>query len=713
MADHLSTTWNKFFRHRTKPINERFPGHYRAQVVETNDPLNMYRVKFRCPEMHNSDLPPEDCPWALPAPHLGGKMAGSFNHPCIGDWIWITFEKQHPYGPIYVGTADPTRVQAYTLPQISSPTPLPLNPDGKKSNEPPKDYKIEYLPKDGRPMQTGQVDRYGHIELYSSVGYYPQEHERPPPNPDFDPIAEASYSARQSPIVNDPDKKYILKATKYGNLILLGDQGFYWKKEEDGDKKYGEYTGDTKQDFDYEHKRWLDIQSLVNENNPTTTKDNTDQRRIMLVTRYGHKFEMRDVGYAQEGPQDNTARKGEVGEGRYLSKEKARDQRWIKLRTKSGMLIELNDSGTDISEDTNVQRTLIDEVAEEQKQAEAWNDRDSRFIRIVSRHGFKVALDDRGSNSDPNIELPRGNGVLIKGRRSPGSGGQPVEGDQRGFYFEFNENDLANNSTWGSPMGNIIELNDRYQYAMMASSVGRDFSSEYKGLEDNEFVGKPSMIEDPEVNSHHIKLDHQNEYIRFKTRCGNGTAPDNSVGPVNGINQGLEARDGNAGDGPWVEIVDSENRGIWFSRSKGLSIIRGKDGSNMYMWIDDATKKMTLYNANLEGSIDLYCAGSINIKSGANINLEAAGSLSLKSTGPLKMQGSSTKLTLQSNLQTNGEIRANRLRAAITQIPSPGGLEPDTTIVPQLPASLFPQDRGKTYNGPFEAVPEEEIKHAN
>jgi hypothetical protein len=133
----------------------------------------------------------------------------------------------------------------------------------------------------------------------------------------------------------------------------------------------------------------------------------------------------------------------------------------------------------------------------------------------------------------------------------------------------------------------------------------------------------------------------------------------------------------------------------------------------MYMWMDDSTNKLTLYNANLDGSIDLYCAGSINIKSGANVNIEAGGSLSLKSTGPLKMQGVSTKMTLQSNVQTNGEIRARQVRADLIRTPSPGGLEPDLAVTPQLPQMLSPTDRGKTYNGPFVAVPQEEIKHEN
>ena len=43
-------TWTKFMEARSKPLNERFPGQYRSLIVETNDPLNMGRVRFRCPD---------------------------------------------------------------------------------------------------------------------------------------------------------------------------------------------------------------------------------------------------------------------------------------------------------------------------------------------------------------------------------------------------------------------------------------------------------------------------------------------------------------------------------------------------------------------------------------------------------------------------------------------------------------------------------------
>lgn len=715
MSDNLSIVWNKFFKQRTRTLSERFPGHYRAIVVETNDPLNMYRVKFRCPELHNSDLDAADCPWAVPAPHLGGKSAGSFHHPCIGDYIWITFEKQHPYGPIYTGFADPTRRQMYALQQVSSPTPLPLNAQGKPSDKLPQDYKAEYLPKDGRPMQTGQIDRYGNLEISSAVGFYPKEHAEPPPTPDFDPLTQRQYNEAPKPEINDPDKKYILKITKYGNMLLLGDQGYYWKKEEKDDKKYGEFTGETAEDQEFEQKRWLQIQSLINEDKPSTKESDSDQRRNMLMTRYGHKLEMRDVGYAQPGPYDNKAREGEEGAGRYLSKEEVRDQRWIRIKSKGGMLFELNDSGVNPDKNKVIQRALLDDVKEEQKEAKDWEGRDSRFIRTSTAHGFKIVLDDRGSDKEDPVtnETPRGNGILIKGRRSPGAAGFQVSGDPRGYFFQFVENDLGNNSTWGSPMGHVVELNDRYQYLILASTMGKDYSAPYKGLEDNEFVRQPAMQRDPEKTSHHLKLDHQNEYIRLKTRAGKGPNPESSVGSTSGENQGLEARDGTNGDGPWVEVVDSDNRGIWFSKNSGLSIFRAKEGLNMFIYMEENTKKITVYNNNFEGSIDLYCLGSINIKSGADVNIDAGGSISMRSAGAMKLQGSSTKLTLVSDLQTNGTFRAERTISSLVRTPQPGGLDPNFVLPPTLPAFTFPTDRGKTYNGPFEEIPEDKIRHPN
>ena len=86
MSDNMHIIWDKFFSQRGKVLWERFPGHYRAMVVETNDPLNINRVRFKCPDMHDFDLLPEYCPWAVPSPEFGGLRTGRFVHACIGDW---------------------------------------------------------------------------------------------------------------------------------------------------------------------------------------------------------------------------------------------------------------------------------------------------------------------------------------------------------------------------------------------------------------------------------------------------------------------------------------------------------------------------------------------------------------------------------------------------------------------------------------------------
>lgn len=83
MSDNTHVIWSKFFNHRTRVLWDRFPGLYRALVVETNDPLNVYRVRFKCPDLHDFDLSPEDCPWAVPSNDLGGFRSGRFSHPRI------------------------------------------------------------------------------------------------------------------------------------------------------------------------------------------------------------------------------------------------------------------------------------------------------------------------------------------------------------------------------------------------------------------------------------------------------------------------------------------------------------------------------------------------------------------------------------------------------------------------------------------------------
>ena len=193
----VAVVWERFSEERTKPLSGRFPGIYRAIVVETNDWLQWHRVRFKCPELHDWSLKPEECPWADKAPWLGGKGAGSWSHPIIGDVVWITFEKQHPYAPVWIGFGSPTRREYYPLESIYTRSPLSLTEDGD-SNRQPNDYDEAYLPKDFRPMSHGWRDRYGSAEVDCSVGFYPKEHEQQPATLGQDAISQEQGTARSS-----------------------------------------------------------------------------------------------------------------------------------------------------------------------------------------------------------------------------------------------------------------------------------------------------------------------------------------------------------------------------------------------------------------------------------------------------------------------------------------------------------------------------------
>lgn len=726
MSNAYESAFDKFFKERTKPLNERFPGQYRALVVETNDPLNIGRVKFRCPELHDVTLPAVDCPWAVPAQDLGGAKAGRFTHPCIGDWVWITFEKQHPYAPMWTGFASPTRRGMYPMASVHSESPPMLNANGDLVAG-AADYDKKYLPKDRRPMAHGWVDRYGTADIHSSVGFYPSTHDTAPPPAGHDPLQNTEFQgSKEKPQVNAPDKKYSARITKYGHMFIMGDQGYYWKKSKSGESNIGEFTGDHDADIEWEKKRWLYIQKMINENVPDSVANNGDQRRIEWTTRYGHKIEMRDVGWAQKGPIESKSRQGEYAEPVLLSQESKNDYRWIKIRTKGGMLFQSYDKGFDPAKDKFIQRTLLSEQGPStEKEDKYWSGKDGRWMRMVSRHGYKIVIDDRGS--DPikadEKDFPRGNGILIKGRRSPGVKSQTPRGNPRGFYWEFNENDQANHTTWGTPMGLAIEMNDRYQYAMISASLGAGWSKKWQGIKENEFLGKPTMVRKPEVNSHHLKLDHDNEYVRLKTRGGKGSKPKlaaNPSGVTSGeINQGMEARDGSNGDGPWVEVVDCQRRGLWFSKKYRLGIWRANRRKKMCVFMDENENRTVIYNKEDSGKVIIYCSGSVEVVSKKDISLSAERNVNIYAGNSIRMQGGSSYLTINRKVWTNTTINAERVFADLPNtmpgagggVRNPGGIPVDPVFEPSLPSVLEPSDRGKTYNDPFIECPASEIEH--
>lgn len=697
--------WDKFFSDRHKSLGARFPGIYRAIVVEVNDPLCMNRVRFKCPELHDDDLKPEECPWAVPCTLLGGKQAAHFVSPTIGDWVAIAFEKQHPYAPIWLGFLNPTLRRYYTLPQIASKTPVSIDEAGKPTVL--IDYDEAYLPKDGRPMVYGYEDRYGNMDYSSSVGYYPKEHETPPPPPELDPISKKILiSSNSAPLVNKPDKKFMVRATRYGHIMIMGDQGYSWKK----DGEYGDITN-TDDDYKTNAARFLYLQKLFNQGNPDTTVAGGDQRRIEYLTRYGHRLEMRDVGWAQPGPQASKSRQGEYTDPAYLSRETQNDERWIKIRTKGGMLFQAYDKGFDPQNDNFIKRTLLEESGNKSEQEDIhWKNKDARWMRLVTRYGFKIVLDDRGSDKVAAEEkpTPTGNGILLKGRRLQGC--SRGDGDRQvGFYLETNENDTTNHTTWGSPLGQQMEINDRHQYIMIASRLGDGWGMTWQGIKENEFLGKPAMSANAEKTSHHLKIDIDNEYIRFKTRANKGAAAFKPI-VTSGVSaseehQGFEAHDGDSGDGPWVEMVDCQNRGFWLSKKYALGIWRSSNSANMYTLMDDSNKKVVIHNNETTGTIEIYCARDINIISDTDVNIQAGRDINLKAGNNVNLSGSSAKMSVAGVVKTNAQVHG------VVFVPNPGANDINN-ISKSNYAKFFPSDRAKTYNGPFEAANRSEIEHS-
>lgn len=688
MSDTFMAGIDGLLNYRSLPLDQRFPGIYRAIVVETNDPLNMHRIRFKCPEMHDWNLEPNECPWAVSQFALGGQRTGSWESPCIGDWVWIDFEKQHPYGPVWVGFCTPTRRKFYPYPAVYGVTPLPVNSGGIATTA-PDDYNSDYLPKDSRPMSHGISDRYGNLDIISAVGFFPVEHKQKPPDPDSDPLQSQTSTDKNGvstpfkqttlpPEMNNPDGKFMIRLSKYGHLLLLGDQGYHWQKSDSSN--VGEFYGDAEKDEKWEIDRWKYTQRLINEDSPK----GVDQRRLMQLTRYGHKIEMRDVGW-------NRTRDGEYGKSVTISDGKT-DERWMKFRTKGGMLFQMSDIGFDAEKDEFVKRNLIDEVGVKTEHENQYWKGDARWIRWVTRHGMKIVLDDRGSsttNADVD-ENPHGHGILLKGRRTPGSQGVVSSGDQKGFFWEFNERDELNQTTWGSPLGTAVQINDKLQYFMVGHN--REYPTRWLGIRGNEFLEQPLVAQDTEYKSHHLKIDLANEYIRLKTAGGAGAEPHGSI--VNprshGIQQGLECRDGTLGGDPWTELVDIDDRGLWFSGKDKLTVCRARDGIKIYWWFDEKQKEIVIKNDEF-GRIQIACAGNVEIL-GENVNITANNTISMRAGKRITMQGGGGLFELDDEW-----VKINKVMRWKKDKP----FMPIDPVQPATPASIpkiKPTNRGTRYN---------------
>jgi hypothetical protein len=267
-----------------------------------------------------------------------------------------------------------------------------------------------------------------------------------------------------------------------------------------------------------------------------------------------------------------------------------------------------------------------------------------------------------------------------------------------------------------------MEFNDFNEYVMIASRL-KDFSMPFKGLMENEFTRLSTFSVDAEGSSHHLKLDLENEYVRLKSRGGRGASPDYAVNPsgvVSGdVQQGLEIRDGSLGDGPWTELVDAEERGLWLSKKFKRVALRASKNKDMSVWFDENARQVVVHNGESGGKVQIYATGDVEIVAGGNLYVTAQREMHFRAEQNIRFQAGGAILDLDKSfkLLTNATFNAPLHRGFFCNVqPGPGaGCTPDPPsdvkrAVAEAVPKLAPEDRGKTYNVPS-AVPDVEIEH--
>jgi hypothetical protein len=572
--DNLDVLFQRFGDRRSADLHHRFSGWYRAIVEETNDPLNIRRVRVRIPELHDIDTEVEMLPWAIAAPWHGGTNAGSFANPAIKDIVYICYEKNHPYVPIYCAAPDSTRRRAYPLWSTYTKTPLAVKENGDPDKQ-PEDFLKDYLPKDNRPMNMGFTDRYGHYLLFNSHGFFPSTHKTDPIPAGTDAISKKDFQvSKEQPKVNEPDLKYMAFGTKYGHTAILADQGYKWDEE---------FDGDFEKDESFEIDRYKYLIKYYNEQK----EKERDQRRMEFRTRLGHKWEMRDVGW-------DKSRSGEYGAQKTIGDSKGRDERWIKWRTKGGHLLQALDKGFEPDSDNFYKRLNKSEMGVDPDKEDQLGD-DSRMIRFITRHGCQLILDDRGTSpTSGEDKTPDGNGVLLRTRK--------------GYQLQMCDKVELDHIMFTTPKNQCFEINDRHDHIIISTAQSDELHTEVENEEIKSqppWVHKTGISNDPESNTCHLKLDKVNDYCRLKV-------PDGA---------GFEVRGKKAPCGQWTESRDSENRAVWMSVIDQWLLIRNKTGE-LYIVLDDNDDALMIRNE--KGRMVIHAKKDIHIKSDeGNICFEA------------------------------------------------------------------------------------------
>jgi hypothetical protein len=299
------------------------------------------------------------------------------------------------------------------------------------------------------------------------------------------------------------------------------------------------------------------------------------------------------------------------------------------------------------------------------------------MLRFVTRSGIKIVLDDRTSHDGGDYRLPAsasdenrkneeiGIGILVKGRANAGTkadGYNDLSGDPKGYYWQFDERPDHNSTAWGTPMGQVMGMDDNEEYLAICSRLP-ELPTDWAYLSDNEFLEQSVESLEPHTKTHHLIIDHGRDLIRLKSRAGTGDASrTKKMGEsASGEHAGLEIHDAPSDD-PWLELIDIDKRGLWFNRQDGVGIWRGKEGSNVYVWLDDKQNNIILRNASAGGKVQIYCQGNVDVISDKVVGIQAS-QINLRAQSEIRLSAAGINYTFGSALRMGGDVHAPNVYA--------------------------------------------------
>lgn len=86
----------------------KYSGFYRGLVLDNADSSQLGRIKVRVFGIFSEDIPTVKLPWAVPATSIftgAGVGFGNFEVPEINSYVFVFFEGQDIYQPVYFASA--------------------------------------------------------------------------------------------------------------------------------------------------------------------------------------------------------------------------------------------------------------------------------------------------------------------------------------------------------------------------------------------------------------------------------------------------------------------------------------------------------------------------------------------------------------------------------------------------------------------------------